>query len=162
MPKGAVPRGDSSPGGQVPAPWLPRPPGPAHQVHRDGRRRPARPDPVDSLRMEHHLAHVQNRKNCPTQSAYINSTAAVESGRSSGTADCLRIDRRRSLRSRSRCARLLHIDGHDTPAVARAARIARSAGIPSPRIGHHNHGSTGSCRRWTTQHQLRISRPLEQ
>ena len=27
-------------------------------------------------------------------------------------------------------ARLLHIDGHDTPAVARAAEIARDAGIP--------------------------------
>ena len=28
------------------------------------------------------------------------------------------------------CARLLHIDGHDTPAVARAAAIARRHGIP--------------------------------
>ena len=28
------------------------------------------------------------------------------------------------------CARLLHIDGHDTPAVARAAEIARRHGIP--------------------------------
>ena len=28
------------------------------------------------------------------------------------------------------CARLLHIDGHDTPAVARAAEIARRASIP--------------------------------
>jgi sulfofructose kinase len=28
------------------------------------------------------------------------------------------------------CGRLLHIDGHDTPAVAHAARIARDAGIP--------------------------------
>src|SRR5580658_339143 len=28
------------------------------------------------------------------------------------------------------CARLLHIDGHDTPAVAHAARIAHGAGIP--------------------------------
>ena len=28
------------------------------------------------------------------------------------------------------CAGLLHIDGHDTPAVAHAARIARQHGIP--------------------------------
>jgi len=44
--------------------------------------------------------------------------------------DCLRIDPEQILPEQIACARLLHIDGHDTPAVERAAAIARSHGIP--------------------------------
>jgi sulfofructose kinase len=44
--------------------------------------------------------------------------------------DCLRINPDEIATEQITCARLLHIDGHDTPAVARAASIARQAGIP--------------------------------
>jgi sulfofructose kinase len=44
--------------------------------------------------------------------------------------DCLRIDPGEITPDQILCARLLHIDGHDTPAVAHAARIAHDAGIP--------------------------------
>ncbi|MCL4401136.1 MAG: PfkB family carbohydrate kinase, partial [Acidobacteria bacterium] len=43
--------------------------------------------------------------------------------------DCLRIDPGQIAPEQIVCARLLHIDGHDTPAVERAARIAREAGM---------------------------------
>ncbi len=44
--------------------------------------------------------------------------------------DSLRIDPEEIAEEDIVCARLLHIDGHDTPAVARAAAIARAHGMP--------------------------------
>ncbi len=75
--------------------------------------------------------HVQRRKNCPNQSAYI----IVD--RSSGERtvfwarpDCLTLQPSEITPEQITCARLLHIDGHDTPALARAAAIAHEHGIP--------------------------------
>jgi sulfofructose kinase len=77
------------------------------------------------------LDHVQVRTNCPNQSAYI----IVDKSTGERTIlwsrpDCLRIDPEEITADQITCARLLHIDGHDTPAVAHAARIAREHGIP--------------------------------
>ena len=77
------------------------------------------------------LEHVQLRKNCPNQSAYI----IIDRSTGERTVlwhrhECLRIDPEQISPEQIACARLLHIDGHDTAAVARAAAIARSHGIP--------------------------------
>jgi sulfofructose kinase len=77
------------------------------------------------------LEHVQLRRNCANQSAYI----IVDQTTGERTVlwrrdDCLRIDPEQIAPEQIIGARLLHIDGHDTPAVARAARIARERGIP--------------------------------
>lgn len=77
------------------------------------------------------LDHVQLRRNCPNQSAYI----IIDRGTGERTVlwrrdDCLRIDPDQIAPEQIECARMLHIDGHDTPAVARAAEIARAHGIP--------------------------------
>lgn len=77
------------------------------------------------------LDHVQVRRNCPNQSAYI----LVDKTTGERTVlwsrpECLRIDPGEITEDQIACARMLHIDGHDTPAVERAARIARSHGIP--------------------------------
>lgn len=77
------------------------------------------------------LDHVQVRRNCPNQSAYI----LVDKSTGERTVlwsrpDCLRIDPDEIAPDQITCARMLHIDGHDTPAVAHAARVARAAGIP--------------------------------
>ena len=77
------------------------------------------------------LDHVQLRRNCPNQSAYI----VVDRSTGERTvlwrrAACLRIDPAEITPEQIACARLLHIDGHDTPAMARAAEIARQHGIP--------------------------------
>jgi sugar/nucleoside kinase (ribokinase family) len=76
------------------------------------------------------VEHVQLRKNCANQSAYI----VIDRSTGERTVlwrrdDCLRIDPEQILPEQIACARLLHIDGHDTPAVERAAAIARSHGI---------------------------------
>src|SRR5260370_5485636 len=77
------------------------------------------------------LDDVQVRPNCPNQRAYIliDQTTGErtvlwrpEEGR--------RPDPASITEERITCARLLHIDGHDTPAVARAAAIARRHAIP--------------------------------
>jgi len=77
------------------------------------------------------LDHVQRRKGCPNQSAYI----IVD--RSSGERtvfwnrpECLSLQPADITPEQIVCARLLHIDGHDTAAVARAAGIAHQHGIP--------------------------------
>jgi len=44
--------------------------------------------------------------------------------------ECLKVRPEEITEDMIACGRLLHIDGHDTPAVARAAAIARSHGIP--------------------------------
>jgi sulfofructose kinase len=77
------------------------------------------------------LDHVQVRENCPNQSAYI----IIDRSTGERTvlwhrADCLRIDPCQIADEQITCARLLHIDGHDTAAVEHAASIARRHGIP--------------------------------
>lgn len=77
------------------------------------------------------LDHVQMRKGCANQSAYI----IIDRSTGERTVlwrrdDCLRIDPDEIAPEQIACARMLHIDGHDTAAVARAAQIARARGIP--------------------------------
>ncbi len=77
------------------------------------------------------LDHVQVRADCPNQSAYI----LVDKTTGERTVlwsrpECLRIDPEEITPEQIACARMLHIDGHDTPAVERAARIARDRGMP--------------------------------
>jgi sulfofructose kinase len=77
------------------------------------------------------LDHIQVRKNCPNQTAYIlidqtTGERTVLWARS----DCLRLDPQEITTEMICAGRLLHIDGHDTPAVAKAAEIARAHNIP--------------------------------
>ncbi len=77
------------------------------------------------------LEHVQVRKGCANQSAYI----IIDQTTGERTVlwrrdDCLRISPAEINPDQITCARLLHIDGHDTPAVEHAARIAHNAGMP--------------------------------
>jgi len=87
---------------------------------------------LDSLRASGvNLDDVEIREDCPNQSAYI----LVDHSTGERTVlwhrdDCLRIDPKTLSTEKIACARLLHIDGHDTPAVARAAEIARKHQIP--------------------------------
>jgi sulfofructose kinase len=87
---------------------------------------------MDSLRGSGiNLDHVQQRHNCPNQSAYI----VIDQSTGERTVfwnrpDCLRIAPEEITPDQITCARLLHIDGHDTAAVEHAAQIARSHGIP--------------------------------
>jgi sulfofructose kinase len=77
------------------------------------------------------IEHVQVRKNCPNQTAYI----LIDQTTGERTVlwsrpDCLRLEPDEITPEQITSTRLLHIDGHDTPAVAKAASIARAAGIP--------------------------------
>jgi sulfofructose kinase len=77
------------------------------------------------------IDHVQLRQDCANQSAYI----IIDRSTGERTVlwrrdDGLRIDPEQILPEQITCARMLHIDGHDTPAVERAAAIARSHAIP--------------------------------
>src|SRR5580698_3478339 len=87
---------------------------------------------MDSLRASGiDVEHVQQRANCANQSAYI----VVDESTGERTIfwnrpDCLTISPAEITPDQITCARLLHIDGHDTPAVEHAARIARGANIP--------------------------------
>ena len=77
------------------------------------------------------LDHVQLRRNCPNQSAYI----LVDQRTGERTvlwhrAGCLAMVPSELTDEMIACARLLHIDGHDTALVARAAAIARRHSIP--------------------------------
>jgi sugar/nucleoside kinase (ribokinase family) len=87
---------------------------------------------LDSLRASGiDVEHVQQRMNCPNQSAYI----VVDESTGERTIfwnrpDCLTISPAQITPDQITCAGLLHIDGHDTPAVEHAARIARGANIP--------------------------------
>lgn len=77
------------------------------------------------------LDHVQRRANTPNQSAYI----LIDQSTGERTVfwhrpESLRIAPEEITEEQIACARLLHIDGHDTPAVAHAARIAQRHGIP--------------------------------
>src|SRR4051794_21912322 len=77
------------------------------------------------------LEHVQVRAGCANQSAYI----IIDQTTGERTVlwrrdDCLRISPEEIAPEQITCARLLHIDGHDTAAVEHAARIAKQAGMP--------------------------------
>jgi len=77
------------------------------------------------------LDHVLVRRGCPNQSAYI----VIDRSTGERTVlwrrdDCLKVRAGEITDGMIAGARLLHIDGHDTPAVARAAEIARRHGIP--------------------------------
>ena len=77
------------------------------------------------------LDHVQIRKGCANQSAYI----VIDQSTGERTvfwrrSDCLRLDPSEITPEMITNARLLHIDGHDTAAVGRAAAIARHHNIP--------------------------------
>ncbi len=87
---------------------------------------------VESLRATGiNLDDLQVRRDCPNQTAYI----LIDESTGERTVlwrreECLRLEPASITERQIACARLLHIDGHDTPAVAKAARIARSHGIP--------------------------------
>lgn len=77
------------------------------------------------------ISDVYVRHNCPNQTAYI----LIDEATGERTVlwqrqDCLRLKPEDIRPEMILESRLLHIDGHDTPAVARAAAIAREAGIP--------------------------------
>jgi sulfofructose kinase len=77
------------------------------------------------------LDDVHVRKNCPNQTAYI----LIDRTTGERTVlwsrpDCLRLDPSEIRPEQITSSRLLHIDGHDTSAVAKAASIARQHGIP--------------------------------
>jgi len=77
------------------------------------------------------LDHVQVRTNTPNQTAYI----VIDRSTGERTVfwrrpEELRLEPEEITEEMITSSRLLHIDGHDTPAVARAARIARANGIP--------------------------------
>lgn len=77
------------------------------------------------------ISDVQIREGCANQTAYI----LIDQTTGERTvlwerSDCLRLAPQEIKPEMIQCARLLHIDGHDTPAVAQAARIARQYGIP--------------------------------
>jgi sulfofructose kinase len=72
------------------------------------------------------LQDVEVRANCPNQTAYI----LIDQSTGERTVlwkreECLRLDPDRITAEKIVGARLLHVDGHDTPAVAKAAEIAR-------------------------------------
>jgi sulfofructose kinase len=87
---------------------------------------------MESLRVSGiDLEHVQVRHGCANQSAYI----IIDRATGERTVlwrrdDCLRIEPSEITPEQITCARLLHIDGHDTPAVEHAARIAHDSGMP--------------------------------
>ena len=77
------------------------------------------------------LDDVEVRENCPNQTAYI----LIDQKTGERTVlwqrnDCLRLDPDSMTAEKIIRARLLHIDAHDTEAVARAAQIAREHKIP--------------------------------
>lgn len=77
------------------------------------------------------ISDVKVRENCPNQTAYI----LIDQSTGERTVlwsrpDCLRLKPEEITEETVASTRLLHIDGHDTPAVARAAEIARKHGIP--------------------------------
>jgi len=77
------------------------------------------------------LDDVQVRQNCPNQTAYI----LIDQSTGERTVlwrreECLKLDPASITAEKISNARLLHIDGHDTQAVAKAAALARKLGIP--------------------------------
>jgi len=77
------------------------------------------------------LDDVEVRKNCPNQTAYI----LIDRTTGERTVlwqrnDCLRLEPESITEDKIVNSRMVHIDGHDTAAVARAAQIARQHKIP--------------------------------
>jgi sulfofructose kinase len=77
------------------------------------------------------LSDVTVRKGCANQSAYI----LIDQTTGERTVlwrrpDCLKLDPSEIRPETIASSRLIHIDGHDTPAVARAAELARSFKVP--------------------------------
>ena len=77
------------------------------------------------------LDDVVIRKNCPNQTAYI----LIDQSTGERTVlwsrpNCLKLEPESITLEKIACARMLHIDGHDTPAVEKAAKLARSRNIP--------------------------------
>jgi sulfofructose kinase len=77
------------------------------------------------------LDDVEVRANCPNQTAYI----VIDRSTGERTVfwsrpECLRLEPESITPEKIAGARMLHIDGHDTPAVEKAANIARGLGIP--------------------------------
>jgi sulfofructose kinase len=77
------------------------------------------------------LEHVQSRRGCANQSAYI----LIDQSTGERTVfwnrpECLALSPHDITDDQITCARMLHIDGHDTAAVGRAARVAKAHGIP--------------------------------
>jgi sulfofructose kinase len=87
---------------------------------------------IESLRESSiNLDDVEIRKNCANQTAYI----LIDRKTGERTVlwkrdDCLRLDPASIRVEQITSARLLHIDAHDTAAVARAAEIAHQHKIP--------------------------------
>ncbi len=87
---------------------------------------------LDSLRESGmNLDDVEVRPGCPNQMAYI----IIDQSTGERTVfwrrpECLRLDPEKITPDKIACARMLHIDGHDTPAVEKAARLARELHIP--------------------------------
>jgi sulfofructose kinase len=87
---------------------------------------------IESLRETGiNLDDVEVRENCPNQMAYI----VIDESTGERTvfwsrAHCLTLDPNTITPEKIGCARMLHIDGHDTPAVEKAARVARDLRIP--------------------------------
>jgi sugar/nucleoside kinase (ribokinase family) len=77
------------------------------------------------------LDDIEVRENCPNQTAYI----LIDRSTGERTVlwrrdDCLRLSDSAIREEKIACARMLHIDGHDTAAVSKAAAIARRHSIP--------------------------------
>ncbi|MBY0375028.1 MAG: ribokinase [Bryobacteraceae bacterium] len=77
------------------------------------------------------ISDVQVKENCPNQTAYI----LIDKSTGERTvlwqrADCLALSPDDIRPEMITQARLVHIDGHDTAAVGKAAAIARQHGIP--------------------------------
>jgi sulfofructose kinase len=87
---------------------------------------------MDSLRKAGiDLSDIRIREGCPNQSAYI----LIDRTTGERTVlwrrdESLRLTPSDIQEEQIACARVLHIDGHDTPAVEKAAQIARRHGIP--------------------------------
>ena len=87
---------------------------------------------MESLRKSAiNIEQVKERRNCPNQSAYI----VIDEASGERTifwhrAECLEIAPEEIAPEDITCAGMLHIDGHDVPAVRRAATLAQAAGIP--------------------------------
>jgi sugar/nucleoside kinase (ribokinase family) len=87
---------------------------------------------LESLRAENiDIEHVRVRPDCGTQTAFI----VIDESTGERTVfwsrpDCLKLTPDEISPGHILGARLLHIDGHDTAAMERAARIARENGVP--------------------------------
>jgi sulfofructose kinase len=87
---------------------------------------------IESLRETGiNLDDVEVRVNCPNQTAYI----VIDQSTGERTVfwsrpECLRLEPESITHEKIAGTKMLHIDGHDTPAIEKAARIARSLHIP--------------------------------